>query len=351
MKNNLLLLALFTLFTTAAFGQIQSAQGKLLLTNGQEVSGTITHFYDQPSEIILLEPDNTKRTLLPAEVAEIQLTDSRRFVLHDLNAQRLVFQLLISSEKLSLLKRETPSPVFYIAKEKELHLLENNEETLLVNGKRYKKEDHRYVGILTAMMQDRIDLTQRIQRTKLKEQDLTALLLAYTNGNVSYYYQSDEKLERKPYWAAYAQYSNLYQKDITTARSYAYQAGAQYYFTAASRNSLRFGLEYANYTHWNRFNTKTFELNLAYQYDFVKTSKMNAYVMATFFGIGHAELYDRETNETYSDFGAGIAVVPGMGFEYRSNQNLSFYGEINKLFDIDSLPKNYSLGIKYAFLK
>ncbi|WP_162426994.1 hypothetical protein [Pontibacter pudoricolor] len=44
MRNNLILLALLTLFTTTAFGQIQSAQGKLILTNGQELNGAITHF-------------------------------------------------------------------------------------------------------------------------------------------------------------------------------------------------------------------------------------------------------------------------------------------------------------------
>ncbi|MBJ6118514.1 hypothetical protein JAO76_09950 [Pontibacter sp. BT310] len=346
MRNNLLLLALFTLFTTTAFGQIQSAQGKLILTNGQELNGTITHFYDLPSEIILLAPDNTKRNLLPAEVAEIQLSDSRRFLLRDLNSERLVFQLLIGSEKLILLKRETPSPEFYIAKEEQLHKLENNEETLLVNGKRYKKEDNSYIGILNVLMHDRLDLNEKIH----KEQDLTALVLAYTSGNVTYYYQPDAKLERKPYWVAYAQYSNYYRDEITTGHSFGYQAGAQYYFSSAGRNSLRFGLDYGNYT-FERADIKTYMLTIAYQYDFVKTSKMNAYLMATFFGFGYSEYHDLERNEDQDVYGAAIRIAPGLGFEYRSTEKLSLYAEVNELFVIEGLPKNYSLGIKYAFRK
>lgn len=350
MRNNLILLALLTLFTTTAFGQIQSAQGKLILTNGQELNGAITHFYDQPTEIILLTPDNTKRTLPPAEVAEIQLTDSRRFLLRDLNSERFVFQLLIGSEKMNLLKRETPSPVFYIAKDEQLHKLENNEESLLVNGKRYKKEDNRYIGILNVLMQDRLDLSEKIHKTKLREQDLTALVLAYTSGSVTYHYQPDAKLERKPYWVAYAQYSNHYRKEITTRLSYGYQAGAQYYFSSAGRNSLRFGLDYSNFT-FEEANSKSYMLTIGYQYDFVKTSKMDAYLMATFLGFGYSKYHNLERNETQEASGAAIRIAPGIGFEYRSNEKLSMYAEVNELLVIDSLPKNYSLGIKYAFRK
>ncbi|HEY4651662.1 MAG TPA: hypothetical protein VIG72_09615 [Pontibacter sp.] len=351
MTNRLLLLALLLLLNVSScFAQIQSEQGRLILNNGQELSGSITHFYDNPSEILLQGTDKTKSTYKATEVAEIQLADSRRFVVLPFNTNPLVFQLLVDTDKISLLKRETPSPEFYIAKDGQVHLLENNEKVIRIDGKDYKQKDNRYVGVLMTLLQDRVDLADRIQQTKLKEQDLAALVLAYTNGSVSYYSQNTAMVRKDAYWLAYAQLSNYKLKDVTVGPSLNYEVGAQYYFSRGGRSSLRFGLNYATHKAED-VNTLTCMLITSYQYDFVKTSNLNAYLASSFFALGYAKVDWIEEQNSESSFLAGFPINPGLGFEYKPSGKLSFYAELNQLLLLKSLPHNYSLGLKYAFSK
>ncbi|MEJ8755779.1 hypothetical protein WG947_02120 [Pontibacter sp. H259] len=370
MKNKLLLFIAFLLSSFSVMAQIETLPGKLVLADGQEIEGKIAYYYDNPLIINVYDAANNKKTFEPRDIKEIYLANGQRFVSKVFTTPyetgSRIFQVVVASDKLSLYKREAADLEFYVVKNDEIIRLENNEITFKdTNGKKYKKLDYKYIGTLTTVMQDRADLTDKIQETKFTEKGLAAIVTAYSNGAISYYFASEVETETKPYWLAYAHFTNhasLY-RDKTTGPSHGYQIGAQYYFSVKSRNSIRFGLDFSNYDmtelHKDQFGTQRVNvlhsvksLSLKYQYDFVQSEKIKVYLTAHLLEIGY---YTRDYKNDESEDVEKIAMIPrlspGMGFDVKLHDKISGFFELNHMFQFHALPKNFSVGAKYTFLK
>ncbi len=372
MKYRLLLLSLLLVFSISAFAQIQSEQGKVVLTDGQVIEGRITYFHDNPIAIKVYDTANNKQTFEPGDVDKITLDNGRRFVAKKYRSSSetniLIFQELVVSDYMSLYKREMPYRKFYVYTDNEVIELENNETTIEGNnGKRYSKMDHKYVGTLMILMQNRTDLIEKIQKTKFNEKSLASIVTAYTNGNVSYYFADAVKEDKKPYFQVYAHYTNhAGYYGVSTTGSTGFQVGVQYYFSSETRHSIRLGLDISNYEVNDTFYGNNYShtqsvfkyktLSFKYQYDFVKEEKLRSYLLVHILDVGHMqrdvqELVYNPIPKTDTRAVYDLRFSPGVGFELYATQKVSLFAEVNHLFHFQHLPKNVSIGIKYSYRK
>ncbi|MCP2042814.1 hypothetical protein [Pontibacter sp. HSC-36F09] len=355
MKLKLILFLLF--FPVALYAQIQSQKGAIALKNGDNLTGSITYFYDEPNEIRLSGEQGAKQVFTAEQISEIKLDNGEKFVArrYSTNADSvsLVLKVLIESPKVSLYKREeNSSEYYYVSKDNALHKLENNSMYENQGGKKYLRKDHKYIGTLSSLMYDRIDIMQQLEKTTLKEGSLTKIIREYNQGDASYEWQGDKKAGKEPNWVFFTQYSKYgFSKNIPIeARGYGNMAGLQYYFSKHSRHSIKASLDYSSYR-FGEENAHSYALGLRYEMAFKKAEKYSAYVLVHLIDAGYVSYSHPEEGYNENGFGAALRLSPGLGFESKLFPRMAVYAEINHLLVLEELPRSFSLGLKYDFGK
>jgi hypothetical protein len=355
MKLKLLLLLIF--FPAVVFGQILNQNGKLTLTTGDELTGSITHFYDQPNEIIFFSQQGAKQVLPPHQVNEIKLDNGEKFVARRYkpngDSVYIVLKVLIESSKISLFVREDDATeYFYVAKDDELHRLENNKVYEKQGHRRYVRKDNQYVAVLGAYMRDRMDLVQDLPKVNLQAHSLAKVISAYNQGEGTNYLMTGDIDKKEPNWVFFAQYSQFATpKDLPVPmNSFGHMVGLQYYFSKNSRHSLKASVDYL-FTRINNESARLYGLGLRYEWAFKRAEKYNVYFQVPIGEIGYA-VYNTKNSEWNKDGFAGyLRLHPGIGLELRPLPKMAVYGEINQLFNFEHLPKSFTFGLKCDFGK
>ncbi|MFD2999705.1 hypothetical protein ACFS7Z_04995 [Pontibacter toksunensis] len=352
MKLKLLLFLIFC--STVAYAQIQGEKGSLILKNGNILNGKVTYYYDNPNNIILNAHQDAKEMFSPEQVTEIKLENGEKFVAkpYTMEDSIIILQVLLESPKISLFRREDNSELhYYVLKDATLHKLENNDIVVYQETKTYRKKDRKYVGTLSSLMPDRMDLVEKLDKVQLNEHDLTEVILEYNKGDLSYYWKSDNKVRRKPNWIAFTQYSQYGSVLGTPTAGYSsgMMIGLQYYFSKHSRYSFKVSLDYSSYIlDDEEFSVKG--LGVRYQHDIKKAEKYSFYLLLHVADIAHLTV----VNERQVITTAGQLVLlprfsPGVGFEARPFPRMAVYSEINHLLNLKYFPRSFSLGLKYDF--
>ncbi len=347
--------------STFLFAQIQNEKGDLIMKNGEVISGDISYYYDQPTDIIFHDEKGAKNIFTPTQINEIQLNSGERFVSKTYqdkqDSQVLILQLIIESPIISLFKREENSQMYYyVSKNNSLYRLENNDVLIVKEGKNYTRQDYQYIGILGALMPDRPDLVKELRKIFLNEKDLSNLILDYNRGNVSYYWSSYVKEKRNPNWVFFGQFSNYvsYYVKPTTEASWGVIMGFQYYFSSVSRHSLKYSIDYSTY-HFESSRDETISLGLRYEFDFWKSKKSSAFFMVHIADISYISsiktryILNNRTTETTNTIGFRPRLSPGIGFEVKPWSRIAIYAEVNRLMQLTYIPYNFSIGLKYDF--
>lgn len=190
-------------------------------------------------------------------------------------------------------------------------------------------------------MADRKDLSEKIETTPLKEDEIKALILAYNKETVSYIEDTKTKKVRESNWLVFGQFSNyrtLY--DLPVKQSYGFFIGLQYFYAKDSRHSFKFSLDHSTYR-FKELQGELINLGIRYEFAMVKTSKWNLYFMGHILDMGH----EVEVDKYY----LLPKISPGLGLEVKPSSRFAMYAEINKFFQLKYLPRNFSVGMKYDF--
>ncbi|MDO6390589.1 hypothetical protein Q4E40_10665 [Pontibacter sp. BT731] len=355
MKLKLILFLLF--FPAALYAQIQSQKGAIILKSGDNLTGTVTYFYDQPNEISFSGDQGTRQVFTADQVTEIKLDNGEKFIAKryktNADSATLVLKVLIESPKISVYVREENSTeYYYVSKDDALHRLENNSVYEKQGDKKYLRKDHKYIGTLSSLMHDRMDLVQQLEKTSLRENSLTRIIREYNQGEASYEWQGDKKTEREPNWVFFAQYSKYgFSKDIPIeARGYGNKAGLQYYFSKHSRHSIKASMDYSSFR-FGEEKAQMYGLGLRYEMAFKKTEKFSAYMLVHFLDIAYMSYSHPAEGYNENGLKSALRFRPSIGFESKLLPRMAAYAEINNLLVLEELPKSFSLGLKYDFGK
>ncbi len=358
MKFKLLAVLLFCF--TAAHSQIQNQKGNLVLNSGDTLTGIVTHYYDNPSEVLFYSKD-IKQVFSAEQLHEIRLYNGEKFVPKFIveHNRVVLLQVLLESSIISLYRREDNAiSYFYVLKGNDLYRLENNKQTIYRNDKRYNGRDNKYIGILRMLMSDRPDLVERLNQIKLNESDLIEVISVYNAENVSYSWKEDAKQVRESNWLLFTQYSKLGSVYGSTANySFGQMVGLQYYFSSKSRYSIKVSLDYSKYNLSDGELTVK-GLGIRYQHDVKKTERYGVYFLLHLADIAQQS---RTFNDQLPATKDGLIIMPrispGLGLEIKPLSKLAAYTEINHvhtlnapMFDKVALNSiSFSLGLKYDF--
>ncbi|WP_133242706.1 hypothetical protein [Pontibacter virosus] len=291
------------------------------------------------------------------QISEIKLDNGEKFVAKryktNSGSASLVFKVLIESSKISLYVREdNTTEYYYVSKDDVLYRLENNNVYETQGNKKYMRKDHKYIGTLSAMMYDRLDIVQQLEKTSLRENSLTKVIQEYNQGEVGYEWQGDKKAAKEPNWVFFTQYSQygLSKSSPIEAHGYGNMAGLQYYFSKHSRHSFKASMDYS-FFRFGEEKANTFGLGLRYEMAFKKAEKFSAYMLVHLMDIAYVSFNHPE--EGYNENGVLplLRFSPGIGLESKPLPRVAVYAEINNLLIIEQLPRSFSLGLKYDFGK
>lgn len=321
------------------------------------MTGTITFFYDKPNEISFFDHQGVKQVLTANQVHEIRLENGEKFVAkrYKLYADSvsLVLKVLIESPKISLYVREENSTeYFYVSKDDVLYRLENNSVYEHQGNKRYLRKDHKYVGTLSSLMYDRIDLIQRLEKTGLSTNNLTKIIREYNQGEATYEWRGDREAGKESNWVFFTQHSQ-YAVDKNSPieiRGYGNMAGLQYYFSKHSRHSFKASVDYSS-VRFGEESVQGYGLGLRYEMAFKKVEKFSAYMLVHMVDIGYVSFSHPEEGYNENGLRAALRFSPGIGFESKLLPRVAAYAEINNLLVLEELPRSFSLGLKYDFGK
>lgn len=353
------LLYIFFFLPLSIFGQINKEEGEIRLKNGAAIKGEISYFYnDQESGIILNERNEGTRSFQKEEVNEIMLYSGKKFVSkkygHKGDSTVLILQSLIESPEISIyLANEDGSDFFYVSKNDLLYKLENNKINIERNGKSFSRYDHKYKGTLTILMSDQEGFGKKIEKVKYSENDFVKIVNEYNKGNLTYLWSTDNKFSRESNWLLYGHYSNYasYFHTESTGNSFGLFFGGQYYISKSSRSSFKMALDNSYFnSKWNK--DKIVSLSLKYQYEVIQKQKYNFYLngqLVDFSFISSTGISSPKTRnqEPNNNFGILPRLSPGLGIEFKPSPNYYFFVELNHLFQLQLLPKNFSIGMKY----
>jgi hypothetical protein len=364
MRRAILFVCLMFCGFSGIFAQIQDENGKVVLRTGEIRIGKINYYLEQPLDIIITDSNGVKSDFDPSHIRQIILNNGEKYVSKTIIGKQdssvLIFQVLIESSKISLFVRdEKDEKQFYVLKDNALYDLVNNEQIIKTNDGTYKSYDKKYIGVMKTLMSDQPDIVKRLDKVRLYEDELVEVITAYDKGELTYFWQSNNKVTREPYWAVFGQYSNYGSYEWGQQciyPSYGFVAGFQYYFSKKSRHSLRFTVDYSNYNETS-FNsminqyisgiTKTYSLGCRYEYDFVRANKYSIYLMMHIADI----TYFSETDPKDKGFTFCPRLSPGVGFEVKPFKHVALFAELNNCFEFRYLPASFSAGLKYDLCK
>ncbi|TPE46094.1 outer membrane beta-barrel protein [Pontibacter mangrovi] len=357
MKYKLLLFVLF-LFSLSAQAQINNEPGTVYLADGKEISGKISYYVDDPNNIAFYDMEGNKTAFTPDQIREVKLFNGKRFITKtykdEWKEQDLLLQaILLTDNKISLFKQDGANTAYFVSKGDALHKLENNKLTQRTeDGSNYRNYDHQYIVTLTLLMEDRFDLTQKLQEIELEEEDLTEILTEYAEGEVSYYMVTNKKSKGEPYTSVFTQYSNYatYYGEETEKNSFGVILGLQYHFAQNGRGSLKFSFDRSAYKYETR-NENVFSFSTRYQYELIQQEKFNFYINAHLFDLSWYSMENFETKTSSKGFSPVLRLSPGLGFEYKPTKNFAVFAELNHMLQMEHYPKNNSIGLKYSFIK
>jgi hypothetical protein len=129
-------------------------------------------------------------------------------------------------------------------------------------------------------------------------------------------------------------------------------AGMQYYFSKTSRHSFKFAIDYSNYNipvlngltnQYYSYNEKDISIGCRYEYDFVRTSKFDAFLLMHILDMS----YYSETDPAEKGVELRPRFSPGIGFEVKPARHLALYAEMDNLLQFSCIPNSFSVGLKY----
>lgn len=354
---------LFYFHSMLAFAQINYERGKITFPDGNSMNRTISYFSDRPTEIIIEDSLGRTGMLSSVQISEMSLVDGRKFVSKSFGKEqdsiRLILQSLIESPEISLFSvDESGTTIFYVSKNNVLYKLEKNERIIKNESGTFKNYDNKYIGTLKALMADRPDIANQLDKIQLNETGMVDVISRYDKGNVTYFWQKNSKIRKIPYWVLLGQYCNygsyLY-GERTVAYSYGLKTGLQYYFSKGSRHSFRFTADYSKYNLKNTSNTifdrvdvyNTISLGCSYEYDFVKTSAYSVFLLMHLADISYYSVLYHGDDTSEKGVFLFPRISPGIGAEIKPFSRLGFYGEINNILNLEMFPYSFSIGVKY----
>jgi hypothetical protein len=339
------------------FAQVQEEKGDLLLVTGELKHGMITCFSDQPQpNLFLVDAMGARNNYYLKEVNHIILLSGEKYVTKKYKSGNdssvLLFKALIESPQISLYEKpDDGMTYFYVLKHDLLYRLENNKLTETKDQSMHTTQDYKYLRILGALMADRMDLVSNLHKVNLEENDLRTIISEYNKGIATYYWTAKSNQKRDPNWMVFMQYSNdrTYLGEQTPGNSFGLNAGVQYYFSKKSRSSFKFSVEYATYHFADGNDEKVISLGSRWQYDIVRSEIYNFYFQM--------HLMDVSATSTTSSEGDIVStehhvfpiprLSPAMGLEIKPFRSVLFLLEVNNLFQLDYIGRNYSIGMKY----
>lgn len=349
MKLNVLALMVLVFGIHVGRAQVQNDRGTVTLKNGEKIGGLIRYSYDEAGKVIV-EAEQGKQIYSPNDVENIVLENGRRLVskVYDkASGQALILQSIIESTGISLYSEEKSDVLrYYAEKGDEIHLLSNNKIKVVRDNVPYHRDDKKYIGQLTILMSDRPEMVSKLKDIELKEADLIRVIQAYNRGNVSYFMESDNALNRQPNWLYFMQYSHYGTFLLDDVVGGGGMAGFQFYFAKEKRSSLKFGFNHSQYKYNDEEKANVSSMNLYYQLDAVRKEKCTFYFLMHLIDVSNVTTSG--DNRFINDgFTVHPRLSPGMGFELKTGPRFGLYGELNHVFQFDALPLNCSFGFRY----
>lgn len=349
MKLKVLVLVCMFFWVNAANAQVQSENGEVTLKSGNKVKGQVSYSYDEADKVIVAG-EQGRQTYLSSEVENIVLENGRKLVsrVYDkASGETLLLQSIIESTGISLYSEEKSDVLrYYVEKGDQLYLLTNNKVKVVRDHVPYHRDDKKYIGQLSILMADRPEMTDKLKDIDLKEADLIKVIQAYNRGDASYYMESDNSLTRETNWLYFMQYSHYGTFLLDDVVGGGGMAGFQFYFAKEKRSSLKFGFNHSVYRYNDEEEASLSGMNLYYQLDGIRKEKFTFYFLVHILDVSVAKT-SGDPRFISDGFAVHPRLSPGMGFELKPGPRWGLYAELNHLFQLQSLPLNYSLGFRY----
>ena len=352
MKKSFFALIFFLAISSVTVAQIVHEEGSIKMLSGESLNGVLDYSDDISYNIFLTDSTGIGRPVPLVKISYVMMEDGSKFVPFKIkfrsDSSFVLLKAIIESDKISLYTSEiTVYGGFFVYKDNKLFKLENSLKVFKGDKRNYNNWGNEYIGILHILMEDRPDLSQKINKTRFLLKDIIKLILKYDQGLVSYY--RDPWIKKESNWLAFGRFSNysLFLGVPNIKPSLGYSVGFQLYGQKNSRSSIKVDFNYSEFYQpdddFQFFNTEFW-----FQFEFVRLRKYIFYLNTNIINIGYVRFLRSE-----NDIKDGIYIVPrlssGLGIEYRPNSRFSMFAELNNLFAIRYIPTNFSFGFKYDF--
>ena len=334
------------ILSTTLFSQEYVKDARVNFKDKSIVEGDFYYYPYNPTHV-MVEDGKGKRKYF--EVSEIDFIEGKNSLVRNIpyKGTDKLFECVVEGKKISLYKTfENEELKLYVLKDNQLLWLESGKKEVEHNWVRYSKDIYTYRGILKYLMNDKAELSKKVDRITCTEKEVAELVLAYNEGNITYFNNIDtKKIGSTPDWKIYSSYSNYAIAPAFFAlpqEGTFGQFGAEYFFSEGSRHSFRFGFEYGNFLYkYQGGYIKSLNFNLNYNVDYYRSPNCNLYMNVRFAQVG------KTWAKSESEWLAVPQLYPGLGAEYRLIDKLEVFGEINNILIIKNLPHNIKIGITY----
>jgi hypothetical protein len=353
----------------AAFGQIQNEKGRIILDTKDTITGVLSMYNDLDLRVFYLDENNVKQSCALDCVDEIILDNGKAFVSipdPDNTTGEIFVYKIITGDKISLYGRNVMGEkLLYLVKEEKSYTLKNETKEFTRGNDRFMVKDNAYVSTLKMLMIDRPDLYNEIDQTGFSVNGIEHTLSLYNTAQTDNRKTVPLKAEKKrfiPGWQVYAQYDN-YGSDIhantVEKYSYGFSAGIQMAFTRNGRHNLKLNVGYSSFDmktrkqgptlYYSYYYTEQFTgAWLSYAFTFFMTQKTEIYLQAKLLQFGSLKTTNKsDLSDVKTEMYGSPLFSPGVGINFKPIKRVSVFGELNSLLNINAMPLNFSVGVKF----
>ena len=323
------------------YGQIEFSNVKIYLKNKSIISGNILFLDSKPSEILV----NNEYFL---KIDSIDYLKNESFLLRSViidSTQKLLIAIVEGSD-LNLYK-ENEGIRFYVVKDDKSSELDGKDILIKKKSKTYKVKSRKYIGTLKYLTSDKIEFSKELDYMKFTEAELRRFVKKY-NQNISYL--KPEKVINKKYFTeneiifkyTHMKSSIHYHLKKNGTPSF-FEIGFRTKVREGSRSSINTMLKYGKIS-WEYGGVVSIaQINFNYLQDFYRTLNSEAYVRIILFDISYVMIKENGNSfHIYPRFNFSI------GYRYHIHNKINLFVEVNHLFNIHDVPKNFSAGFAYV---
>jgi hypothetical protein len=180
------LFSIILIISSNVFSQRDMKPGYIITNSGDTAFGLIDYqldVYNAENCYFIKNNEASSVTYKPGQIKAYRIIDGKYYVSQKVkieNSEREVFLEFLVDGKVDIFY--APPNYYFIEKEDNgIHILENTEKTVVVDEKKYSKENKEYIGILLAYMIDDPALYSKIQSLKLDQKSLINIATEYHN--------------------------------------------------------------------------------------------------------------------------------------------------------------------------